>query len=180
MFILNLTDLVRFICLHLLTAPPNYKWQELLERNFPARPPEGIGSSIPLQDRDVEKNSTDGRDSDEDDPSSWRARGALTQRGTLSLRNLFTKWFIDCITVGAMMNTSAFLIIMGLLKGQSWEKITNNLRHETFTIILNGYKLWPLASIISFSFIPVERRIVFFSCVGLCWNVYMTLVAARL
>lgn len=78
------------------------------------------------------------------------------------------------------MNTTAFLVIMGLLKGQPWEKISDNLRNEMLTIIVNGWKLWPIASAISFSFIPVERRILFFSCVGLCWNVYMTIVAARL
>jgi hypothetical protein len=69
---------------------------------------------------------------------------------------------------------------MGALKGQSWDHIRSNMRNETLTIIVNGYKVWPLASIVSFSLIPVERRILFFSFVGLCWNVYMTLVAARL
>ena len=50
---------------------------------------------------------------------------------------------------------------------------------ETVPVIVNGYKIWPIASIISFSFIPVERRIVFLSFIGLCWGVYMSLVAAR-
>lgn len=52
-------------------------------------------------------------------------------------------------------------------------------RQETIPIIVAGYKIWPIASIISFSFIPVERRIVFLSAVGLCWGIYMSLVAAR-
>lgn len=170
---------MRFICLHLCTAPPNYKWQELLERNFPARGHRGSPSPIPLKDRDIEKNDH-GRLPKDKDSSHWRPRLSAARRDGLNYGNTLIKWFIDCITLGALMNTSAFLVILGVLKGQSWEKISHNLRNETLTIIVNGYKLWPLASIISFSFVPVERRILFFSCIGLCWNIYMTLVAARL
>ena len=43
-----------------------------------------------------------------------------------------------------------------------------------------GYKIWPLASIVSFSFVPVERRIVFLSFIGLLWGIYMSLVAAKI
>lgn len=46
-------------------------------------------------------------------------------------------------------------------------------------IIVAGYKMWPIASIISFTFIPVRRRIVFLSFVGLLWGIYMSLVAAK-
>jgi hypothetical protein len=173
-----LIDLIRFIVLHLCTAPPNYKWQELLERVFPARPEANDDPSTLLpRHRDTEKSSEAGRASEDAKSTPWRPKRSA---GQLNYRNTCIKWFIDCITIGALMNTTAFLVIMGLLKGQTWEHITNNLRNETLTIIFNGYKLWPIASVISFSFVPVERRILFFSCVGLCWNVYMTLVAARL
>lgn len=182
-FALNCIDLARFVCLHLLTAPPNYKWQELLERNFPARGPDASHSPVPLKDRDIEKNSEHGHGSGDKPPplaSRWRARGPGRRHGRLNYRNTITKWFIDCITLGALMNTTAFLVITGYMKGQSWDKIAHNLRTQLVPIIVNGYKLWPIASILSFSFIPVERRILFFSCVGLCWNVYLTLVSARL
>lgn len=174
----NVLDLIRFIVLHLCTAPPNYKWQELLERNFPARPSSGSHSTP--EDRDLEKNSENRRPSEDAKSTPWRPKRPASQHGEFSYRNTLIKWFIDCITIGALMNTTAFLIIMGLLKGQSWHKISDNLRNETLVIIVNGWKLWPIASAISFSFIPVERRILFFSCIGLCWNIYMTLVAARL
>lgn len=55
---------------------------------------------------------------------------------------------------------------------------TDNLQ-EMVPIIVAGYKIWPIASIISFSFIPVHRRIVFLSFVGLMWGIYMSIVAAR-
>ena len=94
-------------------------------------------------------------------------------------KHIWTKWFIDCITLGAILNTTLFLVIMGLLKGQP-QKILHNLRHESITIIVNGYKIWPFANIIAHSVISFERRIPFFATVALCWNIYLSLVAARL
>lgn len=45
-----------------------------------------------------------------------------------SIRNTLTKWFIDCITAGAIMNTVAFLVIMGVLKGQPMVQISSNIK----------------------------------------------------
>ena len=178
--------LFQFLCLDLITAPLNYKWQELLEKSFPRHgfpPPGRAYEPIPLEDRDVEKNSYSGDDEDTaEGPSRQkvkRAKERLKKAPKLNWKNIWTKWFIDCITFGAVMNTVAFLVIMGLLKGQP-EKIGHNLRTQTIPIILNGYKLWPVANIIAHSVIPFERRIVFFATVALCWNVYLSLLAARL
>jgi len=55
-----------------------------------------------------------------------------------------------------------------------------DLKKETFKIIFDSYKIWPIANIISTTYVPVERRIVFLSCCGLLWNIYLSLVAARL
>lgn len=39
--------------------------------------------------------------------------------------------------------------------------------------------MWPVASFISFTCVPLERRIAWLSLVGLLWGVYMSLVAER-
>lgn len=51
---------------------------------------------------------------------------------------------------------------------------------EMWTIIWDSYKVWPVANFFSTTYCPVERRIVFLSFCGLLWNIYLTLVAARL
>ncbi|KAB2578589.1 Mpv17/PMP22 [Lasiodiplodia theobromae] len=168
----NPIEFLRFVILTLITAPPNYVWQQFLERTFPAYPgPAGLGhahrSPRVSSDGDVEKRGDEGLLHVEE------------EKPKLNLKNTITKWFVDCITMGAIMNTVAFLVIMGLMKGQSSAQIGGNIRTETIPIIVAGYKIWPIASIISFSFIPVERRIVFLSAIGLCWGIYMSLVAAR-
>ncbi|KAI5464909.1 hypothetical protein BGZ63DRAFT_378978 [Mariannaea sp. PMI_226] len=168
---LDILQLLRFVTLALLTAPPNYQWQQYLERTFPAypivRPKERID--------DIEMKPHD------DAPELKEGFPPVpgTTEPKFSLKNTLTKWFVDCMTVGAIANTIAFLVLMGILKGQGGSTIWKNIKTETIPIIVAGYKIWPIASIISFTFIPVHRRIVFLSFIGLLWGIYMSLVAAK-
>lgn len=203
-FSLDLVQLIRFVALAFLTAPPNYHWQQFLERSFPAYlnadGTAGVPGDAGRAKDDIEMKAGVANDIvgvGSGDASEQRGEGAGS--GKFSLKNTLTKWFIDCITMGAIMNTVAFLVLMGLMKGQAWAQISSNIRtvrivsfrpfyqdsftysltQETIPIIVAGYKIWPIASIISFSFIPVHRRIVFLSFIGLLWGIYMSLVAAR-
>ncbi|KAF5017528.1 hypothetical protein F66182_10529 [Fusarium sp. NRRL 66182] len=191
---LDMIQLLRFVSLTLMTAPPNYHWQAFLERTFPAYPsgqppkPERLG--------DVERQPADDAPELKEGYEERMAQINKDKEPKFSTRNTLAKWFVDCITAGAIMNTIAFLVIMGLLKGQGAAQICSNIKtvgshpkslyllvadifKETIPIIVDGYKIWPVASIISFSFIPVHRRIVFLSFIGLLWGIYMSLVASR-
>lgn len=187
---------LRFVIVTLLTAPPNYMWQQLLERTFPAYEHKGrmspMSSSSSSKEassmmRDAEKQEMgladrDGRDGVHMHGGSVEAAGSggeVEQKPKLNLRNTLTKWFVDCITLGAIFNTVAFFVLMGFLKRQPLDTIGHNIRTQTIPIIVAGYKIWPFASIISFSCIPVEKRIVFLNFVGLIWGIYMSLVATR-
>ena len=97
-------ELLRFIALHLITAPPNYKWQEFLEYCLPARGSTSAHAytSIPLAERDEEGGIEKDRDSNvgDDEEDLEEGGGRKKQRGKLNLRNTAIKWFIDCITLG--------------------------------------------------------------------------------
>ncbi|KAK8207510.1 hypothetical protein IWZ01DRAFT_484860 [Phyllosticta capitalensis] len=175
-FAFNIVEFLRFVVLTFITAPPNYHWQGFLERTFPAYAPSGKNAyrATELADRDVEAGEPKGSHDE-----GGYVYAEEKEKPKLNWKNTMTKWFIDCITIGAIMNTVAFLVLMGIMKGQSGAQIGNNIRTETIPIIVAGYKVWPFASIINFTLIPVERRIVFLSAVGLCWGIYMSLVAAR-
>ncbi|ROV89982.1 hypothetical protein VMCG_10091 [Cytospora schulzeri] len=110
-FSFDLLQLARFMILTVITAPPNYHWQLFLEKNLPAYV--GVDDG-----RDLEKRGI-GQDSLADEARS---------KPKLSLRNTLTKWVVDCLTLGAIVNVVAFFILMGLLKGQSLEIIGQNIR----------------------------------------------------
>lgn len=97
-----------------MTAPPNYQWQILLEKWFPAHARTSTAS-----------NSKDGRDIEK--AGVGQAEGA-TDKPKLNMRNTLIKWFIDCMTLGALLNTVAFLFLMGVMKGQDMGEIGQNLR----------------------------------------------------
>jgi hypothetical protein len=107
-------QLLRFVALSLITTPPNYMWQQLLERTFPAYQT----TSASREGRDVEKGG------EKLEPGN----GAVAEKPKLNVRNTLTKWFVDCITLGAVMNTVAFLLLMGIMKAQSAAQIQNNIR----------------------------------------------------
>ena len=50
----------------------------------------------------------------------------------LDIKHTFMKWFIDCMTVGALLNTVAFLVLMGLMKGQPRAQIASNVRTVSY------------------------------------------------
>jgi len=122
-FYLDFFQLLRFITLTLMTAPPNYHWQQFLERSFPAhispssQGSEGAGIELKLS-------------------KPGETSPALLEDGTssassdlkFSLKNTLTKWFVDCITLGAIMNTIGFLVLMGGMKGQGLGQIWYNIK----------------------------------------------------
>lgn len=166
-FVFNILHFLRFVTLTFITTPPNYVWQQWLERTFPA-----YERRLPTRDVENEMKS-------KEDGKAYEPGGSAEHKAKLNIRNTVTKWFIDCITMGAIMNTVAFFILMGILKQQTVAQIRQNIWTETIPLIVAGYKIWPLASIISFSCVPVERRIIFLNFVGLVWGIYLSLIAAR-
>ncbi|KAH0368905.1 hypothetical protein KCU65_g3746, partial [Aureobasidium melanogenum] len=166
----SMPDFLRFVIFTLLTAPPNYLWQHALERIFPGRKPLNPTKTMLPRYEIREHDGLSGEDGlqQQEEPET-----------KLDWKNTMTKWFIDCMTLGALLNTAAFIIIMGIMKGRAVHQIGTALRTDTLSIIYASYTIWPLASVINFACIPVERRIVFLSLVGLVWGVFLSLTAAK-
>lgn len=112
-------EFLRFIVLAILTTPPNFKWQQFLERSFPAYNAE-FNTPLPLTQRDAKKRDED----NEIEPAPKRK---------LNIKNTLTKWFIDCMTVGALVNTAVWIFLVSLLKGLPKEKIVINVRTVSYS-----------------------------------------------
>lgn len=144
-FTLDFFQLLRFVCLNLMTAPPNYHWQQFLERSFPAyidpRP-----ASADASGHELKPTNPDGGPS----PAALEAgAGASVPEPKFSLRNTLTKWFVDCITLGAIMNTMAFLVIMGAMKGQGLGQIYYNIQTVRLTLRRHSATLFVSVSMFS-------------------------------
>ena len=96
--------------------PPNYAWQQFLEHQFPAYPLKRHND----YSKDIEKAGVDGVSLKD----GWGEPGSQK----LSLQNTVMKWFIDCITIGAVLNTLAFIIVMGILKCEPAWQIWHNIQ----------------------------------------------------
>jgi hypothetical protein len=178
---LDVLQLLRFIVFTALTAPPNHHWQMFLERSFPSYH-DPTTTAAPDIERGVgaqlDKEKTESSSSSE---TTTAPDGGNTgePKKRLNIRHTLIKFFIDCITLGALFNTAAFFILMGVLKGQPLGIIAHNVVYETWGVIWLSYKIWPVASLISFSFVPAHWRVVWLSGAGLIYGICLSFVGQR-
>jgi protein Mpv17 len=96
---------------------------------------------------------------------------------SLNVANTAKKFVLDQ-TIGALVNTAAFIAAFAAFKGKDGAAIQRDVQRETLPLMINGWKLWPLVSILNFTLVPVQRRILVGSVVGLFWGIYLSLIAA--
>jgi hypothetical protein len=87
-----------------IVAAPNYIFQTVLEKCFPTRtvPKELLGQAYAKDKKNDEE--------------------LLRKHGQLDVRNTVIKFFLDQ-SLSATTNTMLFIVVLGLIKGQSFEYI---------------------------------------------------------
>ncbi|MCJ1278849.1 hypothetical protein MMC21_006668 [Puttea exsequens] len=95
----------------------------------------------------------------------------------LDVWNTLIKFGLDQ-TVGAVVNVALYLGGTRLLRGVPPVECWQAVQEQTWPVMKAGYKLWPAVNVIQHVFIPVERKTVVGSMVGLGWGVYLALFAA--
>ncbi|KAF2203849.1 hypothetical protein GQ43DRAFT_438452 [Delitschia confertaspora ATCC 74209] len=150
-FTFNPVPVIKFFVYALINNPPNILWQSFLEDKFPT---EVLA------------------------PKSEKNDGKPTK--TTSVTNILTKFALDQ-SFGAAINTAMFLAFMAYTdtsksgQYQSWDAVKMEVNDKFHPMIMDSYKLWPLFSLISFIWIPVEKRVVAGATVGILWGVYLSL-----
>lgn len=141
-----------------LSCPPNVLWQEYLEEQFPAY----------TADFDGKKR--------------------------LSKTNTAKKFVLDQ-TLGATVNTLLFIAVMSAFKGKDGKAIIRDCQRVCFStsriqkretadnsvqgfwpLAISGLKLWPMVSLLNLTIVPVNRRVIVGSLVGLFWGIYVSLI----
>uniref|UniRef100_A0A0B7BLR0 Mitochondrial inner membrane protein Mpv17 n=1 Tax=Arion vulgaris TaxID=1028688 RepID=A0A0B7BLR0_9EUPU len=67
-----------------------------------------------------------------------------------------------------------FLTCMGVLRMDDFKTIKERLKRDYTTILINNYKIWPLAQMINFYFMPLRHRVLYGNVVALGWNIYLS------
>jgi hypothetical protein len=119
-FVFDRVLFLQFAFMVVLTAPINFHWQCWLERTFPGwktvrqeRVPSAgeEEKGMPLKDDGEDKKMVE---------EDVRVRDWW---------NIFRKWFTDCITMGALLNQSMFLLLMGFLKHKTVAMIAQDFHN---------------------------------------------------
>ena len=58
----------------------------------------------------------------------------------------------------------------------AYDAASTEVRNKFWGLLLDGMKLWPMFSLVSFLWIPVEKRIVAGCAVGVLWWIYLSLM----
>ncbi|KAF1942005.1 hypothetical protein EJ02DRAFT_186605 [Clathrospora elynae] len=155
-FSLNYAQVFKFALFSILSNPPNIVWQGVLEDHFPTNVP----SAAPAAEKPGSKP----------DPT----------KTSLSKTNVLIKFVLDQ-TIGAVINTLMFLGYMGYVNAQgkpgvdAWDMVTRDCAKKLWPMMKDGYKFWPAISLVSFLWVPVDKRVVFGCSVGVVWGIYLSL-----
>jgi hypothetical protein len=105
------------------------------------------------------------------------SKDAPPTQTSLNVRNTAIKFFLDQ-TLGAAINTLLFIAGIDAMRGRPMGTIAANCRKGFWPLVFAGLKLWPLVSILNFTLVPLEYRIMVGSTVGLFWGVYLSLMSS--
>ncbi|KAI2637596.1 hypothetical protein GGS26DRAFT_417774 [Hypomontagnella submonticulosa] len=196
-FVIDWVPVFQFVLYAFINIPPNFLWQEFLESAFPAyhiSPTRAaVASAAANDEKALEQEAKEGR----------------LVEPKLNITNTAIKMFLDQ-TIGAAVNTFLFSMFMHSIQaamlrplgaplsnpdksGQylfsrgaidyskvDWMDAVARSRAEFYPILVAGWRVWPLVSLINFAFIKsIEGRNLVGSLAGVGWGVYMSIIAAR-
>ncbi|KAH7090385.1 hypothetical protein FB567DRAFT_491142 [Paraphoma chrysanthemicola] len=154
-FSLSISPVIKFAIFSIISNPPNIIWQTFLEDHFP--------TSVPSK---ASKSSNE--------------KPIAPNKSETSKTNVFIKFLLDQ-TFGALINTLMFLAYIAYTNavqqgnGDAWGAVVRDCTDKTWPMIKDGYKFWPAISLISFLWVPVDKRVVFGCSVGVIWGIYLSL-----
>lgn len=80
-----------------------------------------------------------------------------------------------CVDQLLMAPTVSFSIVSLLeaMQGSNLSQIKQKLVNNLPSIVSNQYKIWPLAQLVNFYFIPLHYRLLYVNIVAFFWNIYL-------
>jgi hypothetical protein len=124
-FVFDRVLFFQFLVMGAIGGPINFYWQAWLERAFPGWKTVQLRREATHLEMEKEGASLRLREEGE---AAGGLKDKVEEIRVRNWWNIFRKWFTDCITMGALLNTTLFLVVMGVLKGKAWSQIALDLR----------------------------------------------------
>jgi protein Mpv17 len=80
-------------------------------------------------------------------------------------------------TIYLTVKCSVYISAVGLLQGDDWDTVYNNVKERIRGIIFTAWKFWPLVHCITYGLIPARHRILWVNSVDLIWNAILSTMA---
>eukprot|EP00899_Mesostigma_viride_P017166 jgi/Mesvir1/25450/Mv01721-RA.1 len=100
-------------------------------------------------------------------------------RGKRDTLTAIRKVIIDQLTYGPVCNNLFMMYITMVVEGRSWAFAREKWRRDYPGVQMNGWKLWPLAGLINYKFVPLQLRVLFVNMVAFCWSIFLILRTQR-
>ncbi|KAJ5229125.1 hypothetical protein N7489_009833 [Penicillium chrysogenum] len=185
-FTLNTPALLQFLGYGLLIVAPNFYWQRALEARYPGFPTRAELSNafsvrslksllsprswLSLFSRSRQEDLLPSH-KDKEKHVRWAPRAQ-----TSGLRSFVMKFFFDQ-TAASIVNLVLFVVLINLLKGETLAKSWDLVLLDFWPLMSARLKYRPVVSVLMYTVIPVDRRVVFGSACGVIWGVYLSLYA---
>ena len=78
------------------------------------------------------------------------------------------KIVVDQTIWGPIWN-STYILLLGMMKRESIEKMFGDVQSTTIPLFLDGLKLWPIAHCVTYGLVPVENRLLWVDLVEILW-----------
>ncbi|KAL1188368.1 hypothetical protein V5N11_031741 [Cardamine amara subsp. amara] len=72
-------------------------------------------------------------------------------------------------TVWSPIWNTIYFTVLGLLRFQSPAEVFSEIKTTFWPMITAGWKLWPLAHLVTYGVIPVDQRLLWVDCIELIW-----------
>ncbi|KAI9722576.1 MAG: hypothetical protein M1828_004573 [Chrysothrix sp. TS-e1954] len=176
-----------FVIFTALNTPPNFLWQGFLESSFPGytlqskvtkhRPYSEKAIDVAHEaDGEYKEGQLDKRKQVNPGEAKDRWTEDVSMERRLDKKNTAIKFGLDQ-TFGALVNTVIFLSYMAAVNGADMQGVKQAVLERTWPLMSAGYKFWPLISLLSFTVVPVQQRLLFGGMVGVVWGIFLSLFA---
>jgi protein Mpv17 len=97
------------------------------------------------------------------------------QMGKLSIKSLSKRVAADQLIM-APLGLGLFISAMGLMEGRSPRQVEERFQDLYGPLLLANWKVWPLAQLVNFRYMPLPYRVPFSQTVGVFWTLYLSIV----